>query len=465
MAPYPYAPQVVQACFLGTRLQLPVRHVPAGAVQLATRGPATQLPPALPSLRAGGAGRRLPEVVQQRMEVLFGASFSDVRVHVGNEASSIGAVAFTHGSDLYFAHGQYNPLSPHGQRLIGHELAHVLQQRAGRVRNPFGSGIALVQDQGLEAEAERMGLRAAAAGPVQAKTIPPPRPVAASRPGTVQRMMTVHEEKQRRGWISVSIPFTIVKIEESDRVDVLETLRSWKQVAEARYDKVIEILKSLQKDVQTNAESYYSAEVRELRTQWKSTRKKAVHLYSARDLLGQLIKTFQSRAPEGAYLAKIGSAIEALMTTQVKSGQLFIDDLVSNPVRIAPESGETPMSGAASALMAYAARLAKDLSIDKPRVFLHAATARAKDFYWDMGFEVVRTETIPTSQSTYLRAIEEAKDATDVLKRPKIEKSGAKVPRPPSSYASLLTKPEWHQRNFLRLEGESLDNLLPKETK
>jgi hypothetical protein len=65
---------------------------------------------------------------------------------------------------------QYNLQSTHGQKLLGHELAHVVQQRAGRVRNPMGSGIAVVQDPALEAEAERLGLRATtAAVPIQAK--------------------------------------------------------------------------------------------------------------------------------------------------------------------------------------------------------------------------------------------------------------------------------------------------------
>ncbi len=112
------------------------------------------------NLRPSG-GRTLPESVQKKMESFFRADFSDVRVHVGPEASSIGALAFTYGSNLYFAPGQYEPNSPHGQRLLGHELTHVLQQRAGRVRNPFGAGVAVVQDPGLEAEAERMGVRVA----------------------------------------------------------------------------------------------------------------------------------------------------------------------------------------------------------------------------------------------------------------------------------------------------------------
>jgi hypothetical protein len=168
----PGRPQVIQASFLGNRLHIFARHHHTGIVQPDVHGPATQLPPAVLNLRPRGAGQRLPEGVQRKMEGLFKTSFSDVRVHVGPEASAIGAVAFTHGSDLYFAHGQYNPNSPHGLRLIGHELTHVLQQKTGRVRNPFGSGIAVVQDPGLEAEAERMGIRAAAEPAVQPRMEP-----------------------------------------------------------------------------------------------------------------------------------------------------------------------------------------------------------------------------------------------------------------------------------------------------
>jgi len=122
------------------------------------------------TLKPRGSGQPLPEPIQKKMESFFNTSFADVRVHVGQEASSIGALAFTHGTDLCFAPGQYNPQSSLGQQLLGHELTHVVQQRAGRVRNPLGSGVAVVQDPTLEAEAERMGLRAASASvPIQAK--------------------------------------------------------------------------------------------------------------------------------------------------------------------------------------------------------------------------------------------------------------------------------------------------------
>lgn len=150
--------KVIQGRFLAAGPRLP-GPASTGTVQRQANGNAQALPPGL--IRMGGGGRPLPDGVRQKMESFFKADFSDVRVHVGSEAPSIGALAFTLGSNLYFAPGQYNPDTPHGQQLLGHELTHVVQQRAGRVRNPFGSGIAVVQDPGLEAEADRMGMRAA----------------------------------------------------------------------------------------------------------------------------------------------------------------------------------------------------------------------------------------------------------------------------------------------------------------
>jgi hypothetical protein len=105
-------------------------------------------------------GMSLPREVQAKLESALGTSFSDVRVHVGSEAASIGAIAFTWGSDIHFAPGQYNPHTQQGQMLLAHELVHVVQQRAGRVKNPFGNRVAVVQDAMLEAEADRLGRQA-----------------------------------------------------------------------------------------------------------------------------------------------------------------------------------------------------------------------------------------------------------------------------------------------------------------
>lgn len=119
--------------------------------------------------RAGGReAKQIPPLVRRKMETFFEADFSDVRVHVGPEAPAIGAVAFTLGTDIYFAPGQFEPDSQRGQELLGHELTHVVQQREGRVDNPFSSGIAVVQDSNLEDEADHMGRLVAA----QSRAVP-----------------------------------------------------------------------------------------------------------------------------------------------------------------------------------------------------------------------------------------------------------------------------------------------------
>jgi hypothetical protein len=112
-------------------------------------------------MRPKSGGLPIPDNVRRKMETALGADFSDVRVHIGREASALGAIAYTWGTNIHFAPGQYNPHTIQGQKLLGHELWHVVQQKNGRVQNPFGGGVAVVQDNALEAEADRMGIKAA----------------------------------------------------------------------------------------------------------------------------------------------------------------------------------------------------------------------------------------------------------------------------------------------------------------
>ncbi len=121
----------------------------------------TTLPMATGQLRLIGDGRPLHPGIRDRMERFFGADFSTVRVHEGPAAPAIGALAFTVGETLYFAPGLYDPATRQGLELLGHELTHVVQQRDGRVGNPYGEGVAIVQDPELEAEADEMGRRVA----------------------------------------------------------------------------------------------------------------------------------------------------------------------------------------------------------------------------------------------------------------------------------------------------------------
>lgn len=113
-------------------------------------------------LGSKGGGTGLPEATRARMEQSFGADFSSVRVHQGGAAGAMGARAFAQGEALHFAPGAYAPGTPSGDSLIGHELAHVVQQRAGRVApGPQGKGASINSDRGLEAEADRAGAAAA----------------------------------------------------------------------------------------------------------------------------------------------------------------------------------------------------------------------------------------------------------------------------------------------------------------
>jgi hypothetical protein len=109
-----------------------------------------------------GGGAPLAPDVRTRMERLFGASFSAVRVQQTSYAQAVGALAFTRGADIFFAPGRYDPHSPAGLELLGHELTHVVQQAQGRV--PVTSevgGAPSNDDVSLEAEADAAGAKVA----------------------------------------------------------------------------------------------------------------------------------------------------------------------------------------------------------------------------------------------------------------------------------------------------------------
>lgn len=79
------------------------------------------------------AGQALPPNLQHQMEAAFGADLSSVRVHESHAASHTGAKAFADGNDIFFAPGNFQPYTDDGQRLLSHELAHVVQQSNGGV--------------------------------------------------------------------------------------------------------------------------------------------------------------------------------------------------------------------------------------------------------------------------------------------------------------------------------------------
>jgi hypothetical protein len=79
-----------------------------------------------------GGGQPLPGSSRAFFEPLFNRDFSRVRIVADNQgakaARSIHARAFTMGNTIAFGQGQYSPGTPAGQRLLAHELTHVVQQ-------------------------------------------------------------------------------------------------------------------------------------------------------------------------------------------------------------------------------------------------------------------------------------------------------------------------------------------------
>ena len=103
----------------------------------------------------------LPALVRHRLEELFGADLDRLRVHTASaSAVALGARAFARGDEIHFAPGEYEPFSREGWRVLGHEIAHVIQQRCGRV--PNRSDTVPLVDAVLEREAQVAGVFAVA---------------------------------------------------------------------------------------------------------------------------------------------------------------------------------------------------------------------------------------------------------------------------------------------------------------
>ncbi len=86
-------------------------------------------------IQGASGGRALDDQTRGRFESAMGADLSPVRIHTDSElAPQIGAHAFTHGTDVHFASGAYDPGSRSGQRLLAHELTHVIQQTGSAQR-------------------------------------------------------------------------------------------------------------------------------------------------------------------------------------------------------------------------------------------------------------------------------------------------------------------------------------------
>lgn len=97
----------------------------------------------------------LPDKLKSNMESLSGMDMSSTKVHRNSpKPESVGAHAYTQGSNIYLAPGQ--------DKHLPHEAWHVVQQAQGRVKATGSvNGLPLNDSKSLESEADRMGSKAA----------------------------------------------------------------------------------------------------------------------------------------------------------------------------------------------------------------------------------------------------------------------------------------------------------------
>lgn len=122
----------------------------------------------------------LPGRLKSGIEALSGIAMDQVRVRYNSpHPARLEAAAFARGREIHLAPGE--------EAHLPHEAWHIVQQAQGRVRPTLrmDGGTPVNDDQGLEAEADRMGARAAAgpafAAPAFAAPAPPLPAPSASR--------------------------------------------------------------------------------------------------------------------------------------------------------------------------------------------------------------------------------------------------------------------------------------------
>src|SRR5579864_5967235 len=136
--------QAVQAMMRSGRLGLQAKEYESDVQALTS--------PAVPVVQRTG----LPDSLKAGVESLSGISMDDVHVHYNSsKPAQVQALAYTQGTEIHVGPGQ--------EQHLAHEAWHVVQQKQGRVRPTLQmKGVAINDDQGLEREADQIGVQASA---------------------------------------------------------------------------------------------------------------------------------------------------------------------------------------------------------------------------------------------------------------------------------------------------------------
>jgi hypothetical protein len=152
------------------------------------------------SSRSGG--QPLESQLQKQMSEQFGYDMSGVKVHASQESNALNqelnAKAFTTGHDIFFKEGAYEPNSKDGQKLLSHELAHVVQQGTGQVHGSGGMTVNAPGDrfeQDADTAAGEISSAMAPAG-IQKQEMPEEEELAQAQEEDEEEMVQAQEEEE-----------------------------------------------------------------------------------------------------------------------------------------------------------------------------------------------------------------------------------------------------------------------------
>ncbi|MGH9907638.1 MAG: eCIS core domain-containing protein, partial [Pyrinomonadaceae bacterium] len=121
------------------------------------------------------SGQPLDDQTRAKMELQFGHDFSEVRVHTGvtaaESAREVNAAAYTVGNDIVIG-DEHEPGTDKGNRLLAHELTHVVQQsKVGPSAAQTAKAVSDPSD-AAEVEADQAALRIATGKAVEVRQTP-----------------------------------------------------------------------------------------------------------------------------------------------------------------------------------------------------------------------------------------------------------------------------------------------------
>ena len=214
---------------------------------------------ALGGLLTDSDSHPIPPALRERMEASFGEPFGDVRIHPRDpSADALDAVAYTENRDVHLS-PEAPPLeSDAGARLLGHELAHVVQQRSAAGISP-GVG---TRGDALEAEAGQASMHAAAGMPATVSAGAAAPAVQCQRKADLlSGALTVISQYLDREWLAQSKKRRAFKLNDSVKKNLLLI---WNKApfppqalitkGDREYDTPLEFLQEIQDKVPENVD-------------------------------------------------------------------------------------------------------------------------------------------------------------------------------------------------------------------